>query len=45
MDALIFDWGKHPFIRGGYSYPGIGADYPQQTLVEPVDDLLFFAGN
>lgn len=25
VDALVYDWGKQPFIRGGYSYPAFGS--------------------
>eukprot|EP01112_Ceratiomyxa_fruticulosa_P018233 TRINITY_DN5798_c0_g1_i1.p1 TRINITY_DN5798_c0_g1~~TRINITY_DN5798_c0_g1_i1.p1 ORF type:complete len:456 (+),score=88.22 TRINITY_DN5798_c0_g1_i1:623-1990(+) len=44
LDALIFDWGKQPFVRGSYSYPAVGADFPQKTMIKPVNNFLFFAG-
>lgn len=25
VDSLVYDWGKQPFIRGGYSFPLIGS--------------------
>lgn len=42
---LITRWGKDPFAFGAYSHIppfASGADY--DTLFEPVDDVLFFAG-
>lgn len=39
------DWYKHPFIRGAYSYPLVGATADtRKNLAEPVDNKLFFAG-
>eukprot|EP01112_Ceratiomyxa_fruticulosa_P014700 TRINITY_DN4234_c0_g1_i12.p1 TRINITY_DN4234_c0_g1~~TRINITY_DN4234_c0_g1_i12.p1 ORF type:complete len:449 (-),score=76.98 TRINITY_DN4234_c0_g1_i12:53-1399(-) len=44
LDVLIYDWSKHPFIRGSYTHPSIGADFPHTKISEPVHDYLFFAG-
>ena len=38
------NWSKDPFSRGAYSYPKVGGLKAAQTLAEPVDDTLFFAG-
>lgn len=38
------DWSTDPFARGAYSYPGVGNLKAPQTLAEPLDGTLFFAG-
>jgi monoamine oxidase len=38
------DWSADPFARGAYSYPGVGDINAPQTLGEPLDGTLFFAG-
>jgi len=38
------DWSKDPFSRGAYSYPKVGGLKAAQTLAEPVNDTIFFAG-
>lgn len=38
------DWSADPFARGAYSYPGVGDLNAPQTLAEPLDGTLFFAG-
>jgi monoamine oxidase len=38
------DWSADPFARGAYSYPGVGDIKAPQTLAEPLDGTLFFAG-
>ncbi|HKP73559.1 MAG TPA: NAD(P)/FAD-dependent oxidoreductase [Pyrinomonadaceae bacterium] len=38
------DWHADPFARGAYSYVPVGGLEAQQTLAEPVEETLFFAG-
>jgi monoamine oxidase len=38
------DWSNDPFCRGAYSYPRVGGLQAAQTLSEPVNDTIFFAG-
>lgn len=39
------DWSADPDVRGGYTYPRVGGGIAQRRiLAEPVDDVLFFAG-
>ncbi len=39
------DWSADPDILGGYTYPNLGGGAQQRKiLAEPVDDVLFFAG-
>jgi len=42
--AYFHDWQNDPFSRGAYSYGKVGSDGAQQTLAEPLDHTLFFAG-
>ncbi len=45
MDCIIYDWGKQPYIKGGYSYPSSGATREvREDLARPIDDKVFFAG-
>jgi len=45
VDGIYYhDWSKDPFSRGAYSYPKIGGLKAAQTLAEPVNDTIFFAG-
>ena len=38
-------WSADPFARGSFSFPAVGATPEQRgALSQPVDDLLFFAG-
>ena len=37
-------WGRDPFALGSYSYALPGYADCRQTLAEPVDNRLFFAG-
>jgi monoamine oxidase len=41
----LYEWGKDPFIRGGYTTLSIneGPD-TRKELAKPVRDVLFFAG-
>lgn len=39
------DWSADPDVRGGYTFPKVGGGIQQRRiLAEPVDDVLFFAG-
>jgi monoamine oxidase len=40
----VHRWGADPFARGAYSYAAPGFADCRQTLAEPVDNRLFFAG-
>jgi monoamine oxidase len=45
VDKIYYhDWSNDPFCRGAYSYPKVGGLQAAQTLREPVNDTLFFAG-
>jgi monoamine oxidase len=45
VDGIYYhDWSKDPFSRGAYSYPRVGGLKAAQTLTEPVNDTIFFAG-
>jgi monoamine oxidase len=43
-DAFVHDWQTDPFARGAYSYALTGGANAAQTLAEPVEQTLFFAG-
>ena len=38
------NWSADPFVRGAYSYPGVGGVEAARELAEPVEGTLFFAG-
>jgi monoamine oxidase len=42
--AYSHDWQSDPFSRGAYSYGKVGADGAQQTIAEPIEGTVFFAG-
>ena len=43
--ARYVDWSADPDVRGGYTYPKVGGGSDQRRmLAEPVDGVLFFAG-
>ena len=43
--ARYVDWSADPDVRGGYTYPKVGGGIEQRRiLAEPLDDVLFFAG-
>ena len=44
MGHFFYDWLSHPFIRGGYSSPAVGAYGMTTELAKPVGNKLFFAG-
>jgi monoamine oxidase len=49
VQAEVVDWRRHdwhadPFSRGAYSYVPADALPAQRSLAEPVDDVVFFAG-
>jgi monoamine oxidase len=45
VDKIYYhDWSNDPFCRGAYSYPRVGGLQGAQTLSEPVEDTIFFAG-
>ena len=45
VDGIYYhNWSKDPFSRGAYSYSKIGGLKAAQTLAEPINDTIFFAG-
>jgi monoamine oxidase len=38
------NWSSDPFCRGAYSYPKVGGLRAGQSLAEPINDTIFFAG-
>ena len=38
------DWQQDPFARGAYSYVTVGGSEARQTLAQPIEDTLYFAG-
>jgi monoamine oxidase len=42
--AYAHDWQADPYARGAYSYVAVGGDGARAALAQPVDGLLFFAG-
>ncbi len=42
--AHVFNWIKDPFAKGAYSYQVVNADLYKETLSNPVDNKIFFAG-
>jgi monoamine oxidase len=43
-DAHFHDWQTDPFSLGAYSYGKVGANEAQQVLTEPIQDMIYFAG-
>lgn len=45
LASRYVDWSADPDVRGGYTFPNLGGGSTQRKiLAEPVDDVLFFAG-
>lgn len=44
VEGKFIAWGSDPYARMGYSYLPVGGDGLNDTLAEPIDDVLFFAG-
>eukprot|EP00891_Asterochloris_glomerata_P008389 jgi/Astpho2/8389/e_gw1.00122.39.1_t len=45
VQGHVADWSRERWTQGAYTYPTLGAqEGDRQTLAEPVDDRLFFAG-
>ncbi|MEM7656988.1 MAG: NAD(P)/FAD-dependent oxidoreductase, partial [Bacteroidota bacterium] len=44
LDARVIDWGKHPFIRGAYSFSTVGMGDARFIAAQPIENRLFFAG-
>jgi monoamine oxidase len=44
VDAHCHDWQRDSYARGAYSYLRVNADGARRGLAEPVDGVLFFAG-
>jgi monoamine oxidase len=44
VESYFHDWANDPFAGGAYSYVPVNGLDAQQTLSQPVDDKLFFAG-
>ncbi len=42
--AYAHDWQADPYARGAYSYVAVGGNGARAALAQPVDGLLFFAG-
>eukprot|EP00761_Pharyngomonas_kirbyi_P006814 gb/GECH01006823.1/.p1 GENE.gb/GECH01006823.1/~~gb/GECH01006823.1/.p1 ORF type:complete len:436 (+),score=114.82 gb/GECH01006823.1/:1-1308(+) len=42
--SKIYDWTRHPYIRGAYSFPAHNAFGMRYLLAEPVEGKVFFAG-
>ena len=44
VEAYFHDWTNDPFTLGAYSYLQVNGLAAQQTLSQPIDNKLFFAG-
>jgi monoamine oxidase len=44
VKSYVHDWADDPFTRGAYSYVPVNGLEAQQTLSQPLDHKLFFAG-
>lgn len=44
VGAFTHDWQNDPFSLGAYSYATVGGEETSQTMAEPVDETLYFAG-
>jgi monoamine oxidase len=43
-NAYFHDWQADPYACGAYSYLRVGAGNARESLAEPIEDTLFFAG-
>jgi monoamine oxidase len=43
-NGYLHDWQRDPFARGAYSYVLVGGERARETLAQPVDGVLWFAG-
>jgi hypothetical protein len=42
----VYDWSKNDYVKGGYSYPSLGAlRGDRESLAAPVAGTVFFAGD
>eukprot|EP01116_Phalansterium_solitarium_P006231 TRINITY_DN18539_c0_g1_i1.p1 TRINITY_DN18539_c0_g1~~TRINITY_DN18539_c0_g1_i1.p1 ORF type:complete len:535 (+),score=185.93 TRINITY_DN18539_c0_g1_i1:35-1639(+) len=45
LDCLVYDWGKNPYVGGGYSSANSGSSQQvREDLARPIDGRVFFAG-
>jgi monoamine oxidase len=45
VDMIVMDWGKMPYVRGGYCSPGPEvSELVRSAAARPVDDTVFFGG-
>lgn len=44
QDSYIMDWSKEPYIQGAFSYASVGSSAYREVLQQPVNNLLYFAG-
>jgi monoamine oxidase len=44
LDWGLHDWTVDPYSRGAYSYALVGGASSGRTLMRPIEDTLFFAG-
>jgi len=44
LAAHVVDWGKHPYIRGAYSFSKVGIGNAREIAAQPIAGKIFFAG-
>lgn len=44
IDSMVIDWGQMPHIQGAYSYSTVGMGNARTIAAQPVERLLYFAG-
>lgn len=44
QNGIVFDWTKHPYVEGAYSFSTVNMGEARETLAESVENKLFFAG-
>jgi monoamine oxidase len=42
--AWVHDWQRDPYARGAYTYVKVGGENAASALAQPLEDVLFFAG-